>query len=157
MQWSNDQAINVMNGSEQQQQHGPSFASRKAGSSSPSSGGRNKQHQSSGRNVSAAASSSGSSSTVTGKGGKAAAASAVTEDLEWKEVSRKQKRISVPSTAISRVIGRGGCNINAVREYSGAHIEVEKQKGTAGGSTHRDQGKHGSNKECSRHDLCPRE
>ena len=53
----------------------------------------------------------------------------IQEDLEWKEVSRKQKRISVPSTAISRVIGRGGCNINAVREYSGAHIDVEKQKG----------------------------
>lgn len=50
-------------------------------------------------------------------------------DLEWKEVTRKQKRISVPSSAISRVIGRGGCNINAVREYSGAHIDVEKQKG----------------------------
>lgn len=50
------------------------------------------------------------------------------QDHEWTEVSRKQRRISVPSTAISRVIGRAGCNINAVREYSGAHIEVEKQK-----------------------------
>ena len=54
----------------------------------------------------------------------------IQEDLEWKEVrSGRQKRITVPSTAISRVIGRGGCNINAVREYSGAHIDVEKQKG----------------------------
>ena len=31
------------------------------------------------------------------------------------------------ANAISRVIGRGGNNINAIRELSGAHIEVEKQ------------------------------
>ena len=37
----------------------------------------------------------------------------------------------VPSGSVSRVIGRGGCNINAIREVSGAHIEVDKQKGTA--------------------------
>ncbi|XP_076315740.1 uncharacterized protein LOC143228356 [Tachypleus tridentatus] len=44
----------------------------------------------------------------------------------WKEVIQK---ISVPSSAISRVIGKGGCNINTICEVSGAHIEVEKQKG----------------------------
>lgn len=47
----------------------------------------------------------------------------------WKEVVRKSKKVVVPSNAISRVIGRGGCNINTIREISGAHIEVEKQKG----------------------------
>lgn len=47
----------------------------------------------------------------------------------WKEVSRKSKKVSVPANVISRVIGRGGCNINQIREWSGAHIEVEKQKG----------------------------
>ena len=46
-----------------------------------------------------------------------------------KEVVRKSKKVIVPASAISRVIGRGGCNINAVREVSCAHIEVEKQKG----------------------------
>ncbi|XP_018026394.1 ankyrin repeat domain-containing protein 17 isoform X3 [Hyalella azteca] len=45
----------------------------------------------------------------------------------WKEVNRKSKKVSVDNAAISRIIGRGGCNINAIREYSGAHIEVEKQ------------------------------
>lgn len=57
----------------------------------------------------------------------------------WKEVVRKSsvqtvstnetgvKKISVPLHAISRVIGRGGCNINAIRAATGAHIEVEKQ------------------------------
>ncbi|RWS28132.1 ankyrin repeat domain-containing protein 17-like protein [Leptotrombidium deliense] len=46
----------------------------------------------------------------------------------WKEVVRRSKKVSVPANAISRVIGRAGCNINTVREISGAHIEVEKQK-----------------------------
>ncbi|KAL6268769.1 hypothetical protein P5V15_001894 [Pogonomyrmex californicus] len=60
----------------------------------------------------------------------------------WKEVVRKgqsddsgrfmnspfrSKKVSVPIHAISRVIGRGGSNINAIRMATGAHIEVEKQ------------------------------
>ncbi|XP_063991503.1 ankyrin repeat domain-containing protein 17 isoform X4 [Diachasmimorpha longicaudata] len=60
----------------------------------------------------------------------------------WKEVVRKgqsddssrfmnspfrSKKVSVPPNAISRVIGRGGSNINAIRGATGAHIEVEKQ------------------------------
>ncbi|KAF7285836.1 ankyrin repeat and KH domain-containing protein 1-like isoform X5 [Rhynchophorus ferrugineus] len=55
----------------------------------------------------------------------------------WKEVVRKSsvqtvsesgaKKVSVPLNAISRVIGRGGSNINAIRQHTGALIEVEKQ------------------------------
>uniref|UniRef100_A0A8D8UUR8 Ankyrin repeat and KH domain-containing protein 1 n=1 Tax=Cacopsylla melanoneura TaxID=428564 RepID=A0A8D8UUR8_9HEMI len=52
----------------------------------------------------------------------------------WKEVVRKylnttfrHKKVSVPLNAISRVIGRGGSNINAIRSATSAHIEVEKQ------------------------------
>ncbi len=41
----------------------------------------------------------------------------------------------MPSNAISRVIGRGGSNINAIRELSGAHIEVEKQSKGQGDRT----------------------
>lgn len=71
------------------------------------------------------------SSTVTSTSSQQIRGVRTQEDLEWKEVNKgRQKKISVPSSAISRVIGRGGCNINAVREYSGAHIEVEKQKGS---------------------------
>merc|ERR1719397_2043355 len=44
-------------------------------------------------------------------------------------------KVSVPSNAISRVIGRGGSNINAIRELSGAHIEVEKQSKGQGDRT----------------------
>jgi len=61
--------------------------------------------------------------------------SAPTQDAGWKEVVRKSKKVSVPSNAISRVIGRGGSNINAVRELSGAHIEVEKQSKGQGDRT----------------------
>lgn len=63
----------------------------------------------------------------------------------WKEVVRKCsmpqtaatpeigcKKIQVPLNAISRVIGRGGSNINAIRAATGAHIEVEKQGKTQG-------------------------
>ena len=65
-------------------------------------------------------------------GGKSAGA---TPDAGWKEVVRKSKKVSVPSNAISRVIGRGGSNINAIRELSGAHIEVEKQSKGQGDRT----------------------
>ena len=70
-------------------------------------------------------------------GGKAAPAKAgqPVPDAGWKEVVRKSKKVSVPSNAISRVIGRGGSNINAIRELSGAHIEVEKQSKGQGDRT----------------------
>lgn len=55
----------------------------------------------------------------------------------WKEVVSKSsgprslplelKKVQVPTHAISRVIGRAGSNINAIRSATGAHIEVEKQ------------------------------
>lgn len=34
--------------------------------------------------------------------------------------------LNVASSAIARVIGRAGSNINAIREATNAHIEVEK-------------------------------
>ncbi|VDP06753.1 unnamed protein product [Soboliphyme baturini] len=46
----------------------------------------------------------------------------------WREVKRQPHKILVAAQAIARVIGRGGQNINAIRESSGAHIEVEKQQ-----------------------------
>ncbi|XP_033101464.1 ankyrin repeat domain-containing protein 17-like [Anneissia japonica] len=48
-------------------------------------------------------------------------------DDGWMEVVRRSKKVAVPASAISRVIGRGGCNINAIREVTGAHIDVDKQ------------------------------
>ncbi|XP_022091038.1 ankyrin repeat and KH domain-containing protein mask-like isoform X2 [Acanthaster planci] len=54
-------------------------------------------------------------------------------DEGWKEVVRRSissfrsKKVNVPASAISRLIGRGGCNINAIREVTGAHIDVDRQ------------------------------
>lgn len=52
----------------------------------------------------------------------------------WREVtnrsstsSTRTKRVTVSSSAISRVIGRGGSNVNCIRDMSGAHIEIEKK------------------------------
>ena len=42
----------------------------------------------------------------------------------------RSRKVTVPSSVVSRVIGRGGCNINSIRESSGAHVDIEKsQKG----------------------------
>ncbi|CAJ0574622.1 unnamed protein product, partial [Mesorhabditis spiculigera] len=48
----------------------------------------------------------------------------------WKDVEvtrRKATVMTLSSNAIARVIGRGGANINAIREATQASIEVEKQ------------------------------
>uniref|UniRef100_F1KPG7 Ankyrin repeat and KH domain-containing protein mask n=1 Tax=Ascaris suum TaxID=6253 RepID=F1KPG7_ASCSU len=50
----------------------------------------------------------------------------------WRHVDvakRRSHRLSVSSNLIARVIGRAGGNINAIREATGAYIEVEKQSG----------------------------
>uniref|UniRef100_A0A915PNI7 K Homology domain-containing protein n=1 Tax=Setaria digitata TaxID=48799 RepID=A0A915PNI7_9BILA len=50
----------------------------------------------------------------------------------WRHVEssrRRSARLSVSSNSIARVIGRAGGNINAIREATGAYIEVEKQTG----------------------------
>jgi predicted RNA-binding protein YlqC (UPF0109 family) len=47
---------------------------------------------------------------------------------DWEEVSRKSKRLLVPANAISRVIGRGGCNINAIRDISTAQVEIDRSR-----------------------------
>ncbi|KAL3981526.1 Ankyrin repeats (3 copies) family protein [Acanthocheilonema viteae] len=50
----------------------------------------------------------------------------------WRNVDssrRRSARLCVSSNSIARVIGRAGGNINAIREATGAYIEVEKQTG----------------------------
>ena len=43
-------------------------------------------------------------------------------------VLRRSKRLLVPANTISRVIGRGGCNINAVRDISTAQVEIDRSR-----------------------------
>ena len=46
----------------------------------------------------------------------------------------RSKKMSVPSSVISRVIGRGGCNINAIRDTTGAHIDIDTNRQKTTGS-----------------------
>lgn len=48
--------------------------------------------------------------------------------INSKDSFKKMKKIDVPARAVSRVIGRAGCNINAIREFSGAKIDLDKVK-----------------------------
>ncbi|KAG1661828.1 Ankyrin repeat domain-containing protein 17 [Nymphon striatum] len=45
----------------------------------------------------------------------------------WKEVVRKTKRLPIPPHAVSRVLVRNGKHISAIKEISGANIEIEKK------------------------------
>jgi len=45
--------------------------------------------------------------------------------------NRKCQRIAVPAKAISRIIGRAGCNINAIREATGAQVDLDKLKNSS--------------------------
>jgi len=40
----------------------------------------------------------------------------------------RSKKLSVPASVVSRIMGRGGCNITAIQDVTGAHIDVDKQK-----------------------------
>ena len=51
------------------------------------------------------------------------------EQEGWKEVVRRSKKLVVPSNAVARIIGRQGVNLNAIRNFSGANIDIEKTKG----------------------------
>ncbi|PIK60415.1 putative ankyrin repeat and KH domain-containing protein mask [Apostichopus japonicus] len=50
----------------------------------------------------------------------------------WKEVVRRSKKVTIPPSSISRVIGRNGVNINTIRDVTGAHIDVERQNNKGG-------------------------
>jgi predicted RNA-binding protein YlqC (UPF0109 family) len=46
----------------------------------------------------------------------------------------RSKKLSVPSSVISRVIGRGGCNVNAIRDATGAHVDIDTSNQKATGT-----------------------
>lgn len=51
-------------------------------------------------------------------------------EVAWSSVDQSSKKrvqvLNVTSNSVARVIGRAGANINAIREATNAHIEVEK-------------------------------
>lgn len=79
-------------------------------------------------NTQTTASGASSTSSSTGAGSAVAAVTTTTTTTTVSSVPEMTcKKVQVPVNAISRVIGRGGSNINAIRATTGAHIEVEKQ------------------------------
>eukprot|EP00118_Oscarella_pearsei_P003104 m.12968 g.12968 ORF g.12968 m.12968 type:complete len:2147 (+) comp24414_c0_seq2:49-6489(+) len=46
----------------------------------------------------------------------------------WKEVVRKSKRMAIPAAVVTRIVGRGGLNLTAIRESTGAHIDLDRCK-----------------------------
>lgn len=46
--------------------------------------------------------------------------------------SIRSKKVTIPPSSISRVIGRNGVNINTIRDVTGAHIDVERQNNKGG-------------------------
>ncbi len=77
--------------------------------------------------VSSRENSSSNLGTAAGAAKKSQSSDRASATLSIIQSSERSKKVTVPSNAISRVIGRAGCNINAIREISGAHIEIEKQ------------------------------
>jgi ankyrin repeat protein len=61
------------------------------------------------------------------KGGTAAGGTRKHDDDPLKKIVR----IQVPAKAISRIIGRAGCNINAIRDATGAQVDLDKMKNSS--------------------------
>ena len=58
------------------------------------------------------------------------------EQEGWKEVGpRRSKKIVVPANAVTRVIGRHNVNVNAIKEVSGANIDIDNAKSRSGDRT----------------------
>jgi len=41
---------------------------------------------------------------------------------------RSEQRVRLPSNVIGSLIGKGGCHINEIRQFSGATVQVEENK-----------------------------
>lgn len=61
-----------------------------------------------------------------GKKGVAQAKSELLDALEFEKETNHVLQFTVPSRAISRVLGRGGASINEIKEETGAQIDIER-------------------------------
>ena len=48
---------------------------------------------------------------------------------------RTEQRVTLPSNVIGALIGKGGCHINEIRQFSGATVRIEEAKGNSRRST----------------------
>lgn len=61
-----------------------------------------------------------------GKKGVAGAKSELLEALEFEKESNNVLQFTVPTYAVSRILGRGGASINEIKDDTGAQIDIEK-------------------------------
>ncbi|TIB84727.1 beta and beta-prime subunits of DNA dependent RNA-polymerase [Wallemia mellicola] len=70
-----------------------------------------------------------SSDSVTVKGGRkgvAAAKAELLEALEFEKENNNTLKISIPSSSIARIVGKGGQQINEIKENSGAQVDFDR-------------------------------
>ena len=61
-----------------------------------------------------------------GKKGVAGAKSELLEALEFEKESNKVLQFTVPTRAVARILGRGGANINQIKDDTGAQIDIDR-------------------------------
>ncbi|KAL0245626.1 hypothetical protein I308_104760 [Cryptococcus tetragattii IND107] len=69
---------------------------------------------------------------VTIRGGRKGVAAAKTELLEaaaFETESRQEATFKVPSKAVAQIVGKGGATINAIKNDTGAQIDIEREGG----------------------------
>lgn len=64
--------------------------------------------------------------------GSASQMMAMSGQMSFSGLSRRtQQRVTLPSNVIGSLIGKGGCHINEIRQFSGATVQVEEAKNTS--------------------------
>lgn len=61
-----------------------------------------------------------------GKKGVAGAKAEILEAVEFEKESNITSKFTVPTKAVSRILGRGGSSINNIKEDTGAQIDIDK-------------------------------
>lgn len=70
-----------------------------------------------------------------GKKGVASAKSELLDALEFEKENNKVLTFDVPTRSVSRILGKGGANIQEIKDVTGAQIDVDKTNDGVGSST----------------------
>ncbi|KII92894.1 hypothetical protein PLICRDRAFT_172925 [Plicaturopsis crispa FD-325 SS-3] len=71
-----------------------------------------------------------------GKKGVAAAKSELLDAVEFEKESNNIAKFTVPTRSVARILGRGGININEIKDNTNAQIDVDKANDESGSNTH---------------------
>jgi hypothetical protein len=64
-----------------------------------------------------------------GRKGVAGAKGELMDAYEFEKEARSELKFTVPTRAVARILGRGGANINDIKDKTGAQIDVDKSTG----------------------------